>query len=112
SQGLDLFDLGPNRVQEVLFENARFCGAFVAMVSVDIPAAKNQIIKGRERNEIMDLLDPALGAFPEPYRSKLGEGSHRLGDLLLDRFNARDARCTAGAKPRKQDAQLAEWHLN
>ena len=81
-------------------------------LAVETGLTKNQIIKGRERNEIMDLWDPALGAFPEPYRSKLGEGSHRLGDLLLDRFNARDERCTDGAQPRNQDAQLAGWRFN
>src|SRR5215813_10405637 len=109
SPWFDLFDLGPNRVEETLFENTRLGSTFVAVVLINVPAAEGKIIERRKWHEILDLRDSSLCPLTKPNGSQLRQRSNRLRDLLLDGFHTGDERCADRTHARNQNAELPGW---
>src|SRR5215468_3445652 len=109
SPWLDVFDLGPNRVEETLFENTRLGSTFVAVVFINVPAAEGKIIERRKWHEILDLRDSSLCPFTKPNGSQLRQRSNRLRNLLFDSFHTGDERCADRTHARNQNAELPGW---
>src|SRR5215510_477917 len=109
SPWLDLFDLGPDRVEETLFENARLGSAFVAVVLINIPATEDKIIERRKWHEILDLRDSALCPLTKPNGAQLRKRSNWLRNLLFDSFHTGDERCADRTHARNQNAELPGW---
>src|SRR5262245_27430273 len=109
SPWLDLFNFGPNRVEETLFENARLGSTFVAVVLINIPAAEGKIIERRKWHEVLDPRDSAFCPLTKPNGSQLRERSNWQRDLLFDGFHTGDERCADGTHARNQNAQPPGW---
>src|SRR5436309_7388787 len=69
----DLFEIGPDLLEHRLLYHARRSRRRVAVVLEDVPAAKDEIVQGRERNHVANLRRAALGTFAEADRSHLRE---------------------------------------
>src|SRR6266513_2496883 len=69
---LDFFDLGPHGIQQTRIENPRFDRALKAVVFINVPAAKHQVIERGEWNKVVDFRDPAFRALSQSNCSKLG----------------------------------------
>src|SRR5215813_9703796 len=109
SPWFDLFDLGPNRVEETLFENTRLRSTFVAVVLINVPAAEGKIIERRKWHEILDLRDSSLCPLTKPNGSQLRQRSNRLRNFLFDSFHTGDERCADCTHARNQNAELPGW---
>ena len=107
SPRLDFFDLGPHGLEQVAIENPCLDRAFVAVIFVNVPAAEDEVIQGRERNKVMDFRNSPFRAFSQPDGSKLGQRTHRLRNFLLYRFHPSDKRRTDGTQSGNEDTQFS-----
>ncbi len=103
----DFFDLRPHGLQKASLQNAGVRRAFEAVVVVDIPAAKDQVIDVCQRNKVLDRGHALVGAFAQTDRSHLSQRADRLRDLFLYRFNACDERGADCAQAGNQYTQLS-----
>src|SRR5213594_1243018 len=69
---LDFFDLGPHRIQQIPIKDPGLDCALKAVVFINVPGAKHQVIQRGEWNKVVDLRDPAFRAFSQANCAELG----------------------------------------
>src|ERR1700730_1496511 len=88
------------------FEHAGLSRGFVGAVFKNIPAAKNQVVKTGEGDEIFDLWRIAVSAFAQANGAHLCERTYGIGFLFAHQFHASHKRGGDRAHTRQQNAEF------
>src|ERR1700730_8056999 len=79
---------------------------FIGRVWKDVPGAENEVLKFRERQEILNQGYSIIGPLSQANRSHLCETSDGLSDAFLDSFDSGNECRTHRAQADQQNAEL------
>ncbi len=100
---LDGFQRLANLFEQRSLQHAGVGRRFVGVIFKNVPAAEDQVFHSGQRNEILDLGRPAIGALAEPDGAQLRQGPDRLAEPTLYRLHAGHERGADRAHARNQD---------
>src|ERR1700757_178534 len=87
-------------------------GSFIAIVLKNIPATKNEIVKPRQRHEILDERTIMIGALTKTNSTILGQGTYRSSQAFFNELYTRNNRGTHGSHTGEEYTQLPSGRRN
>ena len=105
--GANLFQVRPQLFQLPGVEHPGANGRLVAGLSVNVPAAEDQVIHRRQGDEVLDQGHPFFGALAQADRSHLGQGPDRRSVPPANGFDSGNEGGGHGAHPGQKNSQLA-----
>ena len=103
----DLFELGPDLLEQRRLEHAGGLRGGVAVLLEDVPAAEHDIVEAGQRHDLADLRRAPFGPLAETDRAHLGQRADRFGESFANGEDAGDGRGADGAEADEQDAEFS-----